>query len=92
MLRGPFGRGDEFHNHLHYGENYAYLRETHCLYSRFVLLPRRHITLKKVGSMLIEHLFQCCLSTGSVFRFCGPINSNSVIVNDQCMVVCNYIK
>ena len=37
MLGTTLGRGDKFHGHLHYGENYAYWRETRCFYSTFVL-------------------------------------------------------
>ena len=46
---------------------------------------------KKVWINVDLTLFQRRVSTGSVFRFCGPINSNSVILNDHCMAVHLYV-
>ena len=53
--------------------------------------PETH-NIKKGWINVDSTLFQRCVSTGSVFRICVPINSNSVILNGQSMVVCNYIK
>ena len=48
--------------------------------------------IEKVWINVDSTLFQRCVSTGSAFRFCIPINRNSVILNVQSMVVCNFIK
>ena len=78
----PFGLGAINFKIIYTTVNIMHTEENALFVFNICTVTQKTHNVDKGWINLDSTLFQLCVSIGSVFRFCGPINSNSVMLND----------